>query len=459
MPHVLSKRRLGLVWVVSLACGVACQPAWADAQADRIDALEQRLARSVQIIEQLSSRVTELERQTREPASPMPVAKAAQPPLTPNAGEEQAKSIAALQESVNQIAEGLSRNSNDTGIPVHGFIDVGGGWSSSRDPQRLRGFNAGSLDLYLTPQIGARVKALVELVAEFEDNNDTSVDMERIQVGYTFSDALTVWAGRFHAPLGLWNTSFHHGANLQTSITRPKLVEFEDRGGLVPVHAVGLWASGKTSLGDGKLTYDGYLTNGPSIHDRKLAINTFNDDNGNKMLGFNLGYKAGGEWTGLTVGLHGFASNVGSYSNPGALRSTTRVRAHGAYFGYDSQDWEAIGEYYSFHDADVDGGPSRSSNASFVHVGRTFGALTPFARYEHASLDPRDNYFRGLETGRPFSRAVLGARYAIDANSSLKLELSRSRESAATQLDETGALVDSPSAAYRRALVQYSIAF
>lgn len=459
MFHVLFKRRPGVVWLIALIFGAASPPAMADVQADRIDALEQRLVRSVQIIEQLTSRVTELERLAHDPASPTPVAKSAQPPPTPSASDEQAKSIAALQESVNQIADGLSKNSNDTGIPVHGFIDVGGGWSSSRDPQRLRGFNAGSLDLYLTPQIGTRVKALVELVAEFEDNNDSSIDMERIQVGYTFSDALTVWAGRFHTPLGLWNTSFHHGANLQTSITRPKLVEFEDRGGLVPVHSVGLWASGKTNLDTGKITYDGYLTNGPSIRDRKLAINTFNDDNGNKILGFNLGYKAGGDWTGLTVGVHGFGSNVGSYSNPGGLRSTTRVRARGVYFGYDTQDWEAIGEYYSFHNADIGSGLSRASNASFIHVGRTFGALTPFVRYEHASLDPQDNYFRGLETGRPFNRSVLGARYAIDANSSLKLELSRSRDSATTQIDETGALVDSPSAAYRRALVQYSIAF
>ena len=54
---------------------------------------------------------------------------------------------------------------------------------------------------------------------------------------------------------------------------------------------------------------------------------------------------------------------------------------------------------------------------------------------------------------------MLGTRYALDANASLKLELRRSREAAASQFDETGALVDVEAVSYRRAQVQYSIAF
>jgi hypothetical protein len=64
-----------------------------------------------------------------------------------------------------------------------------------------------------------------------------------------------------------------------------------------------------------------------------------------------------------------------------------------------------------------------------------------------------------LLTGRSFTHLVLGARYALDANSSLKLELRRSREAAASQFDETGAVIDADAAAYRRAMFQYSIAF
>ena len=115
--------------------------------------------------------------------------------------------LASLTESVNQISKGLSQRSDDTGLPVHGFADVGGAWSRGADPVRLRGFNIGTLDIYLTPQFGDRVKSLVELAFEYEEDGGGEVDLERLQLGYSFSDALTLWAGRFHTPFGLWNTS------------------------------------------------------------------------------------------------------------------------------------------------------------------------------------------------------------------------------------------------------------
>lgn len=444
--------RFVFMLLLGLSCG-AWTTARADEQSERIQQLEQRLARSLQLIEKLAARVDELERSARPAAAA--VAQAASAPL---AWGDQARSIAALQESVNQIAEGLSKNANDTGIPLHGFVDVGAGWSAGSDPSRLRGFHAGSLDLYLTPQIGTRVKSLIELVVEFDEAGG-SIDMERIQIGYTFSDALTLWGGRFHTPFGLWNTSFHHGANLQTSITRPRFIDFEDGGGLIPAHSVGLWANGKVALGAGKLSYDAYVANGPSIRERRLDPNTFTDANADKMVGFNVGYAPHGAMSGLSVGLHGFRTNVGEYSAGDALRATTRVRALGAYVGYDMREWEVFGEYYRFRNADADAVPGLASHAGFLHVGRNFGALTPYARYERASLDPRDNYFRSLLTGRSFTHLVFGARYALDANSSLKLELRRSREAAAGLIDESGALIDVDAAAYRRAQFQYSIAF
>lgn len=455
--RLLAAGCLGLVTI-----GAAAQ---ATAPAERIRQLEQRLDRSLQLIEQLTARVADLERGARMAPT---AAAAASAPAAAGAtttaadvkaiAEEQGRSIAALRESVNQIADGLGRSANDTGIPVHGFLDVGAGWSSGRDPIPLRGFNAGSLDLYLTPQIGARVKSLIELVVEFDEDGRSTIDMERGQIGYTFSDELTLWGGRFHTPFGLWNTSYHHGANLQPSISRPTFVDFEDRGGLIPAHSVGLWASGRADAGHGKVTYDLFVANGPSIRDRVLSLDPFTDDNHEKMTGFNLGYRPAGPLGGLSVGLHGFRSTTNAYGADGGLLHTTRLHALGGYLGYDARDWEVIGEYYRFHDLNEDGS-KHSSHAGFLHLGRTFGALTPFLRYERASLDPGDDYFRSLLSGRSSSHVVLGARYAIDANSSVKLELRRSRDSAAHQLDGNGNVVDVPTVGYRRALVQYSIAF
>lgn len=439
--------------IILLLAGWLSGPARADETADRLQALERQLARTTQLIEQLGARVAGLERAVRGSAAAPAAAASAPTPAPARTIEEQGRALAALQRSVNQIADGLSQAPVNNGIPVHGFVDVNAGWSSGDDPVKLRGFNAGSLDLYLTPQIGPRIRSLMELVFEFEEEG-SRFDMERVQLGYTFSDALTLWGGRFHTPFGMWNTAYHHGANLQPSITRPALVDFEDRGGLIPAHSVGLWATGKTALGEGRLTYDSYVANGPSIRERHLDPNTYTDDNSSKLVGFNLGLQPAGALPGPTFGLHGFTTLVDDASG-----GTTRLRALGGYLGYDAQNWELIGEYYRFSDVDIPTGARHVSHAGFLHVGRALGQLTPYLRLERASLDPRDNYFRSQRTGRSHSHVVLGARYALDANAALKFELRRTHESAATLLDAGGVPVDVPAASFRRALMQYSIAF
>ena len=435
----------------AVTCFALSSPAIADDQADRIQALERRLESSVELIQKLSARVAELERA----AASTP----AKPPTPVPAPAAQAQAIATLQESVGQISEGLSKRGNDTGLPLHGFADVQAGWSSGSDPIALRGFSAGTLDLYLTPQFGDHVKALIELVVEYDPDGQVAVDMERSQLGYTVNDAVTLWMGRFHTPFGLWNTSFHHGANLQTSIYRPRFVDFEDKGGIIPTHSVGFWASGKSGIGVGKVTYDAYVSNGPSIRHRALDFNAFTDDNSGKMFGLNLGYQAAGALRGLSVGVHGFGSTVNALSTAGTLIGRTRLRMAGGYFGYDDDEWEAFGEYYRFANTDASTGARHSSDAWFTHVGRTFGSLTPFVRYERASLNGEDNYFQTQRTGRSYQRAVVGMRYALDSRSSFKLEFSSTSESAITQIDDTGALVPFGGASFRRAGFQYSTSF
>lgn len=450
------QRRIGS-FIVAAACAGGPALAAADAQEDRIKALEQSLARSSQIIEALAARLAELERAWGRPPAPAVAAPASASAPASSRGD-QTSAIAALQRDVGQIVDALGKSPRETGAVLHGFVDVGAGWSSARDPGRERGFSAGSLDIYLTPQIGERVKSLVEMVVETEGSG-AAIDIERIQIGYTVSDALTLWAGRFHTPFGAWNTTYHHGANLQTSISRPHVIEFEDRGGLVPAHSVGLWATGKVRLGAGRLSYDTYVANGPSIVDRRLDPGVVTDRDSNKMLGFNLGYQANQGLSGLTLGVHGFQSDVGQYSIGGALRNTTRVRVLGGYVTYDAQDWEVIGEFYGFRNQDVAGGPARRSSAGFVQLGRSFAAWTPYARYERGSPDAQDNYFRSLRSARPYRHVVAGVKYSLDANSSLKLELRSTRDSAYGLLDDTGAPIDVDAASYRRAQFQYSIAF
>jgi hypothetical protein len=190
-----------------------------------------------------------------------------------------------------------------------------------------------------------------------------------------------------------------------------------------------------------------------------LAINTFTDDNSNKLLGFNLGYQPSGLVSDLTLGVHGLGATVSAYADTGVPMSSAKLQLFGAYFRYDAADWEALGEYYRVGNSDVATGIRRFSNLWFAQVGRTFDSLKPYLRFERASLDPADNYFLSLQSGRSYKRAVAGLRYDLDTRSAVKLELNSTSESAVMQIDASGNPVPFADAKYRRAAVEYSIAF
>jgi hypothetical protein len=65
-------------------------------------------------------------------------------------------------------------------------------------------------------------------------------ELERFQLGWQADEDTVGWIGRFHSPSRYWNSAYHHGQYLQTSITRPLIEKFEDEGGILPSHVSGL---------------------------------------------------------------------------------------------------------------------------------------------------------------------------------------------------------------------------
>lgn len=416
---------------ISQLCSVQ---AWAAPDSARIAELEKTLAKSLVLIERLSSRIEQLEKGPAAPAAPVA------------SGAPADTRMDALERDLAQMAEAANRPlPASQSTPLHGFADVG--YASSTRPVadgRKRGFALGNVDLYLTPDLGGRFKTLLELVFEYNDEGALATDLERLQIGYTFSDALTVWAGRFHTPYGYWNTAFHHGAQIQSAILRPKIIAFEDQGGVLPAHTVGLWSTGHTRLANGRLEYDAYVGNGGRILDGVLDFNAVKDDNKNLLVGGNLRYRFGGAMNGLALGLHAFSEKVSTYSAT-SLDSTTKVNMLGAYGFYDGNDWEVIGEYYGFRDTQAGaGGSKHSSWAGFMQVGKSFGDILPYVRVEKALLDQADNYFLSQNSGRSYQRQALGLRYEIGPKTALKVEMN--------QTDESGTK-------YKEAQVQAAIRF
>ncbi|HET9976474.1 MAG TPA: hypothetical protein VFQ20_03485 [Burkholderiaceae bacterium] len=419
--RAVSRRR----WPVAVLAALAtlhALPGYAQGEAQRIDELERRLVRSLELIERLSARVRQLEAGERAPGErPAPLATAASVPAASAAGPSAAAPIAAPAAPMSLAPDGA-------GLKLHGFADVGLVAASKR---REVGAGVGSLDLYMTPQFGDRAKGLIELVFETHDGR-LAVDLERLQLGYAFSDALTLWAGRFHTPFGNWNTAFHHGQQIQTAATRPRFLDFEDAGGVLPVHTIGAWGTGAAKLGAGRLRYDLYVGNAPTIEleDRDVAGSGVLDPGMGSAraraatLGANVGFAFGAGAPGLTLGALALRSKV---ADNATAPNRTRLQAHGLWTTFESDTWQLAGELYRFRNVQLGDGAVRSSSAWYLQAARTIGDWTPYARLERGDFDQRDAYFAQQASGDSYRRGVLGMRYELTPTMAVKLEANRTR--------------------------------
>jgi hypothetical protein len=458
----MSLRRIRAVVAAAGAIGV-CAGAASSASAQTanpdpsVQELQRKLEQSLQRIDELSKRVQQLESQRNAPAAgsaqgatpAAPAASSAAPASTSTAATAPAAAPAAaapapasdsriddLASQLKQLSQSVSRINNDTGVPLHGFIDVGARWYSRTDPNSTNaanGFNEKAIDFYLNPEISPRIKSLMEIAIETSEYGQSpGIDFERLQVGYLVSDALTVWIGRFHTPFGYWNTAFHHGPQIQTSVQRPKFLAFEDTYGFMPDHTIGLWGTGKQAWGDGHITYDVSLGNSPRIvtgggpgGGGQVDMNLLGSNNHDMSTLLNVGYEFGGALDGLKLGVHAMRWRTTDDLSP---PDTTNVRFVGGYAVYTEDDWEILSEYYHFNDTNVSAGSTNHSSwASYAQVGHAFGKFTPYGRWETALLDQTDNYFAALAApiGSSYRRYAGGIRYDLTSNTALKFEYDR----------------------------------
>lgn len=413
--------------VAATAC--LALPAAAD-DAMRLRELERRLETSLERIETLQRRLdaVELREPALQPGGAVPAPRSAALPAPTADG---AASVEAAPPSPPATAA-APQAPGANGLALHGFADVGAGLSrGDGNASAPRGFTLGTFSLYMTPQLGERVKGLVELAFEFGSDHGTAIDVERLQLGYTVSDALTLWAGRFHTPYGYWNTAFHHGAQFQTALSRPRFLEFEDRGGILPSHSIGLWATGSTRLGANRLGYDVYAVNSNRIADGVLQPQLAGDRSGSPGVGFRAGIGLGR--SGWTLGVHGQTQRIEGENASLTVQGRARLNMLGVYAVLDDDDWEVLGEYYRFRNRDLSGGSGlHGSSAAYLQVGRRVGErFTPYARAERSALDGGDPYFSLQSGGIGYRRAVAGLRYDINAVSAVKAEWSRTVDAGA----------------------------
>ncbi len=442
--RVLLLVALGLAVLPSAAFGASGKPDPALAE------MQKKLEQSLQMIQALNERVRELEARQAAATAAATAAAAPAAPVAPAAPAAPAAVDSARLEADEQKLEQLekenaSRTADDTGLPLHGFADVGIGTRNPINPD-LKGAYVGNLDFYLAPHLGDHTRALFEMNTEVGSDGSVDVDLERAQIGYQFNDQATLWVGRYHTPYGYVNTALHHGSWVNNSLRRPKFLEFEDDGGIMPAHTVGLWLTGSTHVGNGKVLYDVYGGNSQEILGGVLDMRNAGNSTGHMGGGARVGYQfSSGAAQGLMLGVHAFTAHIGDDAVPA---NATRVLAYGGYAVLDTDQWENIAEIYLFDNRDLNGGSGKHrSKAGFLQLAYHANWGVPYLRYERTVLEQSDPYFAAQEGGGSYHRIALGTRFDVDLKSAIKLELANTR------------LTDRSLEQYDEGLVQYAIRF
>jgi hypothetical protein len=100
-------------------------------------------------------------------------------------------------------------------------------------------FALGTMSFLIMGDLEKHFTTTTEISLEYDDTGTLGFDLERFLVGW-HDEHFFINAGRVHTAFGYWNNAYHHGKWLQPTTERPRWVEFEDSGGLLPIHTIGL---------------------------------------------------------------------------------------------------------------------------------------------------------------------------------------------------------------------------
>jgi len=281
------------------------------------------------------------------------------------------------------------------------------------------GFALGELDVFLSSSLPQGFFVLAEVALEAREEGDTILDVERLQLQWSARDTFGLVAGRMHTPLGFWNQTFHHGTWLQTTAERPLIYAFEDEGGLLPLHEVGVRAAGRAPLGAIRLDYALSFTNGrgPLPTDVEVAASD--------SRAVNL-WLALGPARVPRLSFGGALRLGGVPSLPDNPEREARLdeRILGGFVAYDSPSTEAFAELIAIRHEAPDG-RHYDSRGGYLQLSRVFGRLRPYYRFDYLKR-AEDDPFYGPPGGEQ-RRHTFGLRFDPTTWVGVKLEAQHDR--------------------------------
>jgi hypothetical protein len=381
----------------------------------------------LQRIEQLEARVAQLEA-ARQGSSPAPATPAPQKPETPHPTKPSSDESSPQSESDGEPQAGMGleperMDVSKTLLRIRGFGDIN--FHGDNQKGDTTSFTLGQLNLFVTSDISEKFKFLGEIVFEGGpdniygvtrgENNTFGVDVERLLLQYSYNDYFNVSVGRYHTAIGYYNTAYHHSTWFQTTTGRPFLFQFEDRGGILPVHTVGASVSGLIPSGALGLHYVAEVGNGRASRapfSEEPVQNVVDEQN---RKAFNLALFARPEAVrGLQAGFSVYRNVLSPAEAPRV--GETILAAHAVYI---RPNFEWLNEALVVRHTPLGQSHLFQTPGFYTQVSKRFGAYRPYFRYQYVNAADNEPIFP--DVGRRQGPSA-GLRYDASEAVALKFQ-------------------------------------
>jgi hypothetical protein len=370
------------------------------AQADTIKQLMDRLTAAEAKIQQLESQSATQHAPavtpppTLEPAPVVPPP-AATPPPSGAPPPEAAPPPADVSASDSAAHDHMMEIPGGPVLHIRGFFDLdfdkGIAAQNLQYPEGATSnstFRAGEFDLFMTSQLSDNLSFLSEFVASSGEQNVFGIDVERFQLTYRPSKYFEISAGRFHTDFGYYNTAFHHGTWFSTATGRPFMYYFEDSGGVLPIHELGITTTGYIPSGKMDLHWTAEVGNGSSEFGSPLygdGVENFAADRNRKDVNFAIYSKP--QWLpGLQIG--------GSFLNGELLPYGTALKVSqdvsSAYVVFINPKWEFMNEAVLLRHHITSLGQTYNSPLGYTQIAYHVGKYRPYFRFQEVNINNND---------------------------------------------------------------------
>jgi hypothetical protein len=280
-------------------------------------------------------------------------------------------------QTADQHQEPMPMGRPDLIAHVFGSVD----WAAAQRSETPNSFSLGQLALFVTAGINDRVSVLAEVVIEASAaDTEVTVDLERLQLTYRLNDQLNISAGRYHTGIGFYNAAFHHGSYFETPVGRPRIFRFEDEGGVLPIHEVGVSVRGKIPKTGSTLHYVAEVGNGRRW--TNLEDNEVLDQNQAKSTNVGVSVRPD-SWRGVELGASFYRDDI-----PSGPETSVDHHITALYAVYRTPSTELMGEWLRLSFRPADGFTHYDDHGGYLQASRAFGKIRPYYRYDRLDINP-----------------------------------------------------------------------